>query len=54
MDDIETLKDYLIADEISRIQSLSREELEKELIEIKSKEIELLNDLISIRIHYEK
>jgi hypothetical protein len=54
MDDIETLKDYLIADEILRIQSLSREKLEKELIEIKSKEIELFNDLISIRIHYEK
>jgi hypothetical protein len=49
MEDIESLKDYRIADEILRIQSLSREKLEEELIEMKSREIESLNDLVSIK-----
>jgi hypothetical protein len=49
MEDIESLKDYKIADEILRIQSLSREKLEEELIEMKSREIESLNDLVSIK-----
>lgn len=54
MNDIESLKDYLIADEILRITTLSREKLENELIEIKSKEIESLKDLISIKVYGER
>lgn len=38
------LKDYLIADEIQRISSLSKEELVQELIDIKSKAIEQMSD----------
>lgn len=48
MQSIESLKDYLIADEIIRIQSLSREELVRELITTKTEKIEPLNDLKSI------
>jgi len=48
MENSESLKDYMIADEILRIQSLSREKLEEELIEINSRKIESLNDLESI------
>jgi hypothetical protein len=49
MNDIVALKDYLIADEIRRIESLTREQLVRELIEVKSVQIELLTDLESIR-----
>lgn len=49
MEDIESIKDYMIADEILRIKSLSREKLEEELIEIKSGKIESLNNLVSIK-----
>ncbi len=44
MDSIESLRDYLIADEIRRIQSLTRDELERELIELRSGEIEATPD----------
>lgn len=40
MNHIDDIKDYLIADEIHRIQSLSRDELVRELIEVKTREIE--------------
>jgi predicted RNA-binding protein with RPS1 domain len=40
MNHIEDIKDYLIADEIQRIKSLSRDELERELISVKTLEIE--------------
>lgn len=49
MEDIESLKDYMISDEIFRIKSLSREKLEEELIEINSRKIESLSDLMSIK-----
>lgn len=49
MNDIEGIKDYMISDEIFRIKSLSREKLEEELIEINSRKIESLNDLMSIK-----
>lgn len=49
MDSIESLKDYLIADEIRRIESLSREKLIRELVAVNSKKIEPLNDLESIQ-----
>jgi len=49
MESIESLKDYLISDEIQRIESLSRVELVRELIEMKSRKIESLNDLKSIK-----
>ncbi len=40
MNHIDDIKDYLIADEIARIESLSRDELIKELISVKTLEIE--------------
>lgn len=40
MNDIDELKDYLIADEIRRIESLSRDELIQELVSVKTLEIE--------------
>lgn len=40
MNDIESLRDYLLADMIIKIQSLSKEALIRELVELKSKEIE--------------
>ena len=49
MESIESLKDYLISDEIQRIESLSRVELVRELIEMKSRKIESLSDLKSIQ-----
>ena len=49
MESIESLKDCLISDEIQRIESLSRVELVRELIEMKSRKIESLNDLKSIK-----
>ena len=49
MNSIESLKDYLIADEITRIESLSREALVRELVAVRSEQIESLNDVKSIR-----
>ena len=49
MESIESLKDYLISDEILRIESLSREELIRELVEVNSRKIESLGDLKSIK-----
>lgn len=43
MNDIESIKDCLIADEIQHIQSLSREQLVRELVEVRSTEIEHMN-----------
>jgi len=40
MQDIVTLQDALIADEINRIAALTRQELIRELIEVKSRTIE--------------
>ena len=40
MNDIEDLRDALIADEIQRIQSLSREDLVRELVAVKSEKLE--------------
>lgn len=45
MESIESLKDYLIADEIIRIESLSREEVVRELVSVNVKKIESLKDL---------
>lgn len=42
MNSIEEVKDCVIADEIMRIQNLSREDLIKELIDIESKQIEAM------------
>lgn len=44
MNSTNELRDYLIADEIQRILSLSKEELERELIDLKSKAIEQMSD----------
>lgn len=44
MNSTSELKDYLIADEIQRISSLSKEELIRELIDLKSRAIEEMND----------
>jgi hypothetical protein len=41
MNDPEALRDYLIADEIQRIEALSREELVRELISVKSERLEV-------------
>jgi hypothetical protein len=51
MNDIEALRDYIIADEILRIQSLSHEELVGELINLQSERIEttFLEDLLRAR-----
>lgn len=43
MNSITELKDYLIADEILRIKSLTQKELVEELIDLKSKQIESLS-----------
>ena len=40
MNDIEGIRDYLLADLIMEIESLSRKELVSELVEMKSREIE--------------
>lgn len=40
MNHVDDIKDYLIADEIQRIKSLSRDELVQELISVKTLEIE--------------
>ena len=46
------LKDYLIADEIQRISSLSKEGLVSELVEIKSRAIERMSDYEIINYHH--
>ena len=48
MESLESLKDCLIANEIQRITSLTREDLERELIEFQSRQIESLEDLASV------
>jgi hypothetical protein len=45
MNDITELKDYLIADEIERIQKLSNKMLIRELIEVQTRKIENLSDI---------
>ncbi|MEK7635192.1 MAG: hypothetical protein AAB446_02055 [Patescibacteria group bacterium] len=40
MQDVEQIRDYLLADLIKEIESLSKKELISQLVEIKSKEIE--------------
>jgi len=42
MNNIEEVKDCVIADKIMRIQTLSRENLIKELIDVESKQIEVM------------
>ena len=49
MESLESLKDYMIADEILRVKQMTREELERELIELKSRQIESLRDLNEVR-----
>ena len=44
MNDIESLRDYRIADCIQHIQSMSREELERKLINIETEKIECMTD----------
>ena len=48
MESIESLKDYLIADWIMKVKQMTREELERELIELKSRQIESLKDLNAV------
>lgn len=43
--DFESLKDYVIADMIEEVTKMTREHLERELIELKSRQIESLKDL---------
>ena len=45
MESLESLKDYLIADWIMKVKQMTREELERELIELKSRQIESLREL---------
>ncbi len=51
MNHIDDIKDYLIADEIQRIQSLSHEQLVCELIEVKTRDIELGKITINTNVH---
>jgi len=44
MNDLTSLKDYLIADEIQRIKLLTKDELVGELIEVRASKIETLSD----------
>ena len=44
MNSTNELRDYYVADEILRISSLSRKELIRELIDLKSKAIEKMDD----------
>lgn len=44
MNDISSLRDYYIADAITDIQSMSRDELERKLINIEAEKIELMTD----------
>ena len=42
MNSIEEVKDCVIADEIMRIETLTKEDLLKELVDIRSKQIEVM------------
>ena len=44
MNDISSLRDYYIADTITDIQSMSRDELERKLINIETEKIEHMTD----------
>ena len=44
MNDISSLRDYCIADTITDIQSMSRDELERKLINIETEKIERMTD----------
>ncbi len=44
MNDISSLRDYYIADAITDIQSMSRDELERKLINIETEKIEHMTD----------
>ena len=46
--DFESLKDYVIVDMIEEVKKLTREQLERELIELKSRQIESLKDLSEV------
>ena len=48
MESLESLKDYLIADWIMKVKQMTREELERELIELTSRQIESLKDLSEV------
>ena len=50
MNDAESLRDYLIADEILRIRSLSPAEARSELIELRSRSIEAMGLIEMIRL----
>ena len=43
--DFESLKDYVIVDMIEAVKKMTREQLERELVELKSRQIESLKDL---------
>ncbi len=45
MNSITEIKDYLITDEIERIENLSSEQLMRELIEVKTRKIEKMSDV---------
>jgi len=47
--DFESLKDYVIVDMIEEVKKMTRDELERELIELKSRQIESFKDLTEIR-----
>ena len=47
--DFESLKDYVIVDMIEEVRKMTREQLERELIELKSRQIESLKDLSEIK-----
>ena len=47
--DFESLKDYVIVDMIEEVKKMTRDELERELIELKSRQIESLKNLNEIR-----
>jgi len=44
MNDISSLRDYYISDTITDIQSMSRDELERKLINIETEKIERMTD----------
>lgn len=43
--DFESLKDYVIVDMIEEVKKMTRDQLERELIELKSRQIESLRNL---------
>lgn len=47
--DFESLKDYVIVDMIEKVKKMTRDQLERELIELKSRQIDSLRDLSEIR-----